>query len=254
MAPGNLPMGNTALETENESVRDPGTPFQIKVFTDFYFVVLMQGQEGQWNLTGGGKYEIEDGQYIETYLYTEMAPAGEWLSWNYKLKDGELHMSGPTEISEGLNENFKLNSMEEIRKRAPKHPNGEEVPAAVVGAWHLTNGSYTNADGEVNERSPDNPFQLSVYTPTHFAYVMQNGQGEWKISGAGQHYTMDGKRYEHHIYQTNPTFKGWTAAFDYEGKDNQLIMKGPIQVSNAEGQDITDEFKIRWEEKRSRIE
>ena len=83
---------------------------------------------------------------------------------------------------------------------------------------------------------------------------MQNDEGKWAEAGGGLHFFDGEKRYEQHLYQTTPEFVGWTAGFEFSATPDSLMTKGPASLTNAEGEDILDQFPNGWEESRIRIE
>lgn len=247
-----LTWGKMGIGTENEHIRNPENPYQIKVFTDKYFVLIMQNDTGAWNSVFGGEYRLEGDQFIETFLYHDQPTTEEvWLSWNYERRGDSLFMNGPSDMSEyPKSQGWKLNSIDEIRVLAPKGPQGSEEDNEITGAWHLTYGDYTNSEGKTSSRGADGPFQLKIFTPTHFAYIMKNGEGVWKNGSAGTYYLADGKYIETHRYNNNGGTL--TASWDFSLAGDTLKMSGPLTATDQNGKDLMngtymDEIRVRLE-------
>jgi hypothetical protein len=105
----------------------------------------------------------------------------------------------------------------------------------IVGAWELIHGEYGDGAGGVQVRSPGMPFQLKLFTPTHFAYSMQADDGSFSGASAGAYTLGDGTYTETHTYNSNPTFAGAVATWTYRVSGDTLVMEGPTEAFDASG-------------------
>jgi hypothetical protein len=105
----------------------------------------------------------------------------------------------------------------------------------IVGTWELVRGEYHD---QVRDAAP--PFQLKLFTPTHFAYVMRDEDGSFSEAGAGP-YTLDDESYtETHAYQSQREYVGFVATWAYRLIGDTLYMEGPMQVLDASGNPVTE--------------
>lgn len=122
----------------------------------------------------------------------------------------------------------------------------------LVGAWELIYGKYSvPGEPSVTERNqPDRPFQLKVFSPGHFAYVMQDEGGAFSGASAGS-YRIEGDLYiETHDWQPDPKYVGATSTYRFRIEGDTLYMSGPVKSVYANGQEIADhpqmeEIRIR---------
>lgn len=111
-----------------------------------------------------------------------------------------------------------------------------------MGAWQLIHGEYTDPAGTTSIQGDGSPFQLKLFTGTHFAYVMRNGDGSFREAAAGS-YTLDGDSYqETHAYQSESGFIAYTATWKYRVSGDTLYMEGPVRVLDAVGNDVTEQI------------
>jgi hypothetical protein len=126
-----------------------------------------------------------------------------------------------------------------------------EAAAPLVGAWELIHGEYTDPTGSTTIAGNGRPFQLKLFTGTHFAYVMGNEDGSFREAGAGP-YTLEGDTYrETHAYQSESQLIGFTANWTYRVSGDTLYMEGPTQVWDAAGNEVTEQVS-RMQETRIR--
>ncbi len=107
-----------------DNVLDSGEPFQFKLFSDGYFSVIMQDENGNWTRAGAGKYELAGNVYKETFLYNSVPEyTGAYAEWNYAFEDGKLIMTGPIKVLDAAGNDASaamggLGHMREVRVRA----------------------------------------------------------------------------------------------------------------------------------------
>jgi hypothetical protein len=119
-------------------------------------------------------------------------------------------------------------------------PQGAKSP--LDGAWELIRGEYTDPDGRTTVEEYDRAFQLKLFTPTHFAYLMRNADGTFREAGAGR-YTLTGDTYrEVHGYQSQNHYVDYTASWRYRISGDTLYMEGPAQVLDAAGNTVTEQI------------
>jgi hypothetical protein len=102
-----------------DNIRNPEKPYQIKVFTDKHFSLLMDQGDSTW-VGWAGTYVLEGNLFKETMLYTTDSNLPEWIGttiwWTYEIEEDTLWMTGPEKV---------------INK------DGEEMPDAMGGYGHM---------------------------------------------------------------------------------------------------------------------
>ena len=107
-----------------DNVRDPGKPFQFKMFSDRHFSFIAEDGQGNWNWAAAGTYELEGDIYRETAIYNSIKEyVGLVLEWKYDVRGDTLIMEGPLKVMDTAGNiltqyNDRLNTMREIRVRA----------------------------------------------------------------------------------------------------------------------------------------
>ncbi len=101
----------------------PGQPFMMKQFDDHHFSLTAIDSTGKVSWSSFGTYELDGNLYKETHLYHSMPRLiGGYAEWEYELRNDTLFINGPTVVRDSagndLSNEFKLNSMREIRVRA----------------------------------------------------------------------------------------------------------------------------------------
>ena len=125
---------------------------------------------------------------------------------------------------------------------------GAQTTNPLVGAWELVYGKY----GSSERSQPDNPFQLKVFSPNHFAFIMQKEDGTFDRARAGT-YKIEGDKYiETHSWSSIDENVGITVTWEFRVEGDTLYMSGPTKVVDADGQEV--EYNVMMEEVRRRAQ
>ncbi|CAN5751586.1 hypothetical protein BH24BAC1_BH24BAC1_40180 [soil metagenome] len=117
-------------------------------------------------------------------------------------------------------------------------PSFGQASNPLIGAWELIYGKYGLPDPPSERNQPDRPFQIKVFSPGHFAYVMQNEDGTFGEASAGT-YRIEGDKYiETHNWHSSGEFVGATATWDFRIEGDTLYMAGPVTIVDADGKSI----------------
>lgn len=107
------------------NTREDGTPFQIKLFSEKHFALIMDSNaDGKgWEGAHAGTYTLEGNVYSETFKFSvDTITPGMIIDWKYEIKGDTLLMEGPLKAMKDGVENPDLvggyNTMKEIRIRA----------------------------------------------------------------------------------------------------------------------------------------
>lgn len=108
----------------------------------------------------------------------------------------------------------------------------------LVGAWELVYGKYGLPDAPSEINRPDRPFQIKVFSPSHFAFLMYKEDGTFDGAGAGT-YRIEGNQYiETFEWSSDAEYVGPTATWKFRIDGDTLYMSGPVRFVDAEGQEV----------------
>jgi|GEM_PF-3462818 len=119
----------------------------------------------------------------------------------------------------------------------------------MVGAWELIEGTYQSADNLIVERKqPEKPFQLKVFSPGHFSYVMNNEDDSFGGASAGT-YRIEGNQYIETHYWHSAGNNG-TAIWEFLIEDDMLYMKS-VRFLDSDGKEMMQ--NVRMSEVRRKV-
>lgn len=105
------------------------------------------------------------------------------------------------------------------------------------GAWKLVRGEYTRPDGTTIEEEGGG-YHLRLFSPSHFAYVMNHEMGEFGGAAAGT-YTVNGNEFtETHMYEADSELSGASASFNFRISGDTLHVEGPTKVMDSSGNNL----------------
>ncbi len=114
----------------------------------------------------------------------------------------------------------------------------DRTARSIVGTWEMIEWEMKQGLVITRLKADPEPLALTVYTPTHFAYVWRGGPN----AGAGT-YVFDGatitQKFE---YLSDESMVGsiWTFSLTVEG--DTMRFSGPLKAVTASGKDITKQM------------
>lgn len=123
----------------------------------------------------------------------------------------------------------------------------------LVGAWELLRGEYPGPDGAAgSDRFAGQPYQLRLFTDSHFAYAMRDEAGRFTEASAGT-YIVSGDTYtETHHYHSGESVNRFSADWRYRISGDTLYTE-MTKVVDSSGEDVTGQYGT-WREVRVRAE
>jgi hypothetical protein len=108
--------------------------------------------------------------------------------------------------------------------------------SSIEGAWELVRGEYVELDGTSSTLTTGGrASQVKIFTPTHFAYLMDDPDGNFMEASAGR-YRIEGDQYiETFDWTSNPPYRGLVATWQFRIDGDTLHMTGPTRVVQPDG-------------------
>lgn len=209
--------GKTEWESYGDSIL-----YQKHLTTDHFTWIKYDTKNERLMGMGGGSYSIQTGQYVENIEFFHppgSSENGQAIPFDYELSGKTWYHTGFAKEMEinmetGEIEVVDSSKIEEKWVRSDLTPSAE---AGLIGTWELV--SHLDPDQGVFIEYPDFADYIKLITPTHFAWIYFNGEGdEIYASGSGRYQYKNGKYSEtiDMIYPSNNGQIGETIVFSTE--------------------------------------
>ncbi len=230
----------------------PETVLYEKYITPTHFLwVRYEKDKDQLVGMGGGTYTYTGDKYVETiefFMPSTSSIAGQTITFSANFKDGKWHHSGyamDNQFDPGKARTAVVDSVliEEIWEKVPATTTNMQN---LLGTWQLV--SYKEKESGPTMSYPGFVQYVKLITPTHFAWVQYNEDGD-DVSGAGcGTYVFDGKSYVenvHMIYPAGSPLTGSSITFNFEMKGNRWLHS--VSSVEKDGQPVPDIYiKEEW--------
>jgi len=174
--------------------------------THFTWVSYQKGNDQVVGM-GGGTYTYDGKNYVESiefFLPATSTILGQNINFTAEFEDGKWHHTGFVKNHEFDVESAETvatdsSRIEEIWRRVEGVSQNDTT---LIGTWELV--SYKEREGEPEMSYPGFVKYRKLITPTHFAWVQYNEDGDY-ISGVGTGtYKYDGQTYTENIEMMHP--------------------------------------------------
>lgn len=226
--------------TEWESYED-GILYQKHLTASHFNWVQYDLENEQLLGLGGGNYETRDDKYIENidFFYPPgSSELGQTIPFDLVMKDGEWFHTGYAKEMEIDFETGEMvpgdsNKIEEIWVRS------NDLTAkdlGLSGTWDLKH--YRDKLDDSYYEYPEMTGYIKLITPTHFAWVKYDKQGDQIYSAGSGTYKFDGEQYIETVKMFHPSGSGLVGAtipFSQKLTNHKWDLFGYGPITNSSG-------------------
>ncbi len=179
-----------------------------KHLTETHFTWVQYDTEAMMLLgMGGGNYDIVDGKYVENIAFfypPASSELGQTIPFDVEFKEGKWYHTG---FAKNMEIDFKTGEMvpgdstkiEEIWQRSTAQ---NSLDQGLFGTWVLK--QYRDNQEDSYYEYPEMTGYIKLITPSHFAWIKYDKDGD-QIYGAGAGtYSFNGERYTENIEMMFP--------------------------------------------------
>ena len=213
-----------------------------KHLTETHFTwVSYDLQEDQLQGMGGGNYNIQDGKYVENidfFFPPSSSELGQSIPFDVEFKDGKWYHTGyakemELDFNTGEMVSGDSNKIEEVWERTTNTLAEEQ---GLMGTWDLKH--YRDRLGDEYYEYPEMTGYIKLITPTHFAWIKYNKDGDQIYQAGSGTYNFDGVSYIENIemmYPPNPGMMGSSIIFSLDLTNHQWkhFGYGPVVKEDA---------------------